>query len=144
MAAVAQYTEGVDAIPLSAGKPDVNWLKKQLSLVAKTGNAPETIAGLAMLAEISPETVKGLVAQGSDEGLIILGKATGLSWHDMKDVLTAVLKSKMTRQEDVKSSLDKFLFDRQCAAVHALHEIEPGRIWDDPRLTSSDDIPMMR
>jgi uncharacterized protein (DUF2336 family) len=84
-------------------------LKTQLLKAAREGNASETLAAFAALCEVPVASLKNLVRQGADDGFVILGKAAGLGWPEMKEVLSAAMPSKGQAASDQKALFDKFV-----------------------------------
>lgn len=54
-------------------------------------------------------SVKNVRRHKSEEGMIILGKAAGLGWQDMKNVLAATMPEKIGSKGDEKALFGKFL-----------------------------------
>jgi uncharacterized protein (DUF2336 family) len=88
---------------------DPGRLKEQIWQFAKDGKPADTINGLAMLCNVPVGAVKNIVSQGSAEGLIILGKAGGLGWPELKDVLIATVRAKTEKSEDLKALFEQFM-----------------------------------
>jgi len=84
-------------------------LKERLSQAAKARRASETLTTLALCCDVPITSVKNVHRQKSEEGMIILGKAAGLGWADMKEVLAATLPEKVGSKENEKALFEKFL-----------------------------------
>lgn len=70
-------------------------LRARMAQFADEGKLDQLVEAFAALAEIPARTIWDLVRQESDEGLIVLGKASGLGWPDMHKVLTATMPAKV-------------------------------------------------
>jgi uncharacterized protein (DUF2336 family) len=68
-------------------KDDPALLKTRLHEFASARNSNETIATLANLTEIPREIVKHMMQHESEDGILILCKASGLGWPTVKAVL---------------------------------------------------------
>jgi uncharacterized protein (DUF2336 family) len=88
---------------------DLTLLKTRVSQAAKGGTASETMIALAELCEVSVKAIKNLVHQDSDEGVVILGKAVGLGWTDVKDVLAATMPHKIKSKPDETVIFEKYI-----------------------------------
>jgi uncharacterized protein (DUF2336 family) len=84
-------------------------LKERLSQFAREKRPGETLTAFAMCCDVPVAAVKNIHRQKSDEGMIILGKAAGLGWQDMKDVFAATLPEKVETKDDEKALFSKFL-----------------------------------
>jgi hypothetical protein len=68
-------------------------MKKKLCEKATLGQRGQTIEILASITEIPVGSVKNLIRQDSEDGILILCKAAGLGWSDAKNVLSATTGS---------------------------------------------------
>lgn len=103
---------------------DPEQLKADLSQYATSGRAAETIAAFAALGEVPVELVKNLVRQRSDEGMVILGKAAGLAWPDMRNVLMTTMAACVQGTTEEKQVMDKFLGLSSANAQRAIRFIK--------------------
>jgi uncharacterized protein (DUF2336 family) len=92
-----------------ATAPNPEQLKQQLSQYARAGRAAETITTFALCCEVPVASVKNVQRQKSEEGMIILGKAAGIGWQDMKDVIAATMPEKLATKDDEKALFAVFL-----------------------------------
>jgi len=76
-------------------KPDIGLLRGQVARYAKSGKLPELIDALGALLGVSNYVVKNLIRQQADETLVILGKAVGLGWPDISEILTVTMREKI-------------------------------------------------
>jgi uncharacterized protein (DUF2336 family) len=67
--------------------PDIVQLRAQVMHRTRAGDIPKLIDALAVLCRVPTKIVNDLVKQHLHEGIIILGKAGGLSWPELQDVL---------------------------------------------------------
>jgi hypothetical protein len=80
-------------------KSDPAQMKMQLSKLVRSGKPAEAVEVFAALCGVPPQMLKNLVRQQSDETLVILGKAVGLGWPDLKELLAVTMSDKL-RQSD--------------------------------------------
>lgn len=66
-------------------------LKQHLCECAKRGEKAEAISLLARATQVPVDSVKSLVRQGAEDGVLILCKAVGLGWSDAKAVLATTI-----------------------------------------------------
>jgi uncharacterized protein (DUF2336 family) len=88
---------------------DPSHLKSQISQFAKSGKSAEAIDALAMLCDVPVNAIKNLASQGAAEGMIILGKAGGLGWPELKDVLAVTMRAKTEKPEVLKALFEQFM-----------------------------------
>lgn len=93
-------------VPTSAGttgrtmmKQDPARLRTRIAQSAESRNFEDMIDSLAILSEVSVKSIKDLIRQASDEGIIVLGKACGISWLDLQKVLGVALPGKAKTPE---------------------------------------------
>jgi uncharacterized protein (DUF2336 family) len=95
--------------PRVAAKHDAMQLRTQVAQAASLCKPAETIDALALLSGVPLRAVKHIVQQQADDGIIILGKAGGLGWPDLKNVLIATMPEKIKKPEDSKVLFEKFV-----------------------------------
>jgi uncharacterized protein (DUF2336 family) len=83
-------------------KRDVPKLRAQFDATVQSGDEAEVFSTLAKLAGISDETVKGVIQQGSEDGVLILCKAGDLSWQSVKRLLLSRLWSAPPSEPELK------------------------------------------
>ena len=83
-------------------------LKTQLSRLVKAGKSAEAVETFATLCGISGQMLKNLVRQQSDETIVILGKAAGLGWPDLKELLVLTMKDKFAQADRGKTLFNTF------------------------------------
>lgn len=74
-------------------------LRTRLTECAENRRFDEMIDTLAILSEVPVKSIRDLIRQASDEGIIVLGKACGVGWPDLQKVLAAALPSKANTPE---------------------------------------------
>jgi uncharacterized protein (DUF2336 family) len=113
---VAKKIAETEAPPRASGgvsarsaAPNLAQMKDRLSQLAKAKRSSETLTTLALCCDVPIASVKNVHRQKSEEGMIILGKAAGLGWQDMKDVFAATMPEKIGSKEDEKALFGRFL-----------------------------------
>ncbi|MEZ5786356.1 MAG: DUF2336 domain-containing protein [Xanthobacteraceae bacterium] len=86
---------------------DTARLKSRVSELAQAGKRKETIDALATLSKLPVATIKTLLRQGAQDGLLILCKSVGLGWPDVKSVLTGIVG--VTSERDLKQAFDSYV-----------------------------------
>jgi hypothetical protein len=76
---------------------------------ARLGKLPETIEALSAATEVPEKAVWNLVKQGAEDGVMILCKAAGLGWPEVRSVLEVTNTGKHKRTLDHKKGLEKYL-----------------------------------
>ena len=84
-------------------------VRERMTQCAEEKNVDEFIEAFSLLSEVPAKAIKDLVRQSSEEGLMILGKASGLGWPDMKQVLSTTLPAKYATPENSQELFAKFL-----------------------------------
>lgn len=108
-------------------KPDVALLRAQVSRLARSGKVSELVDAMASLFGVSNYVVKNLIRQQADETLVILGKAVGLGWPDMNEILTATMKEKMQQHANGKALFDTFVGLSSANARRILQFVQTSR-----------------
>ncbi len=88
---------------------DVARLKSQLSEYARANKRSETIETLSTLSKLPADAVKSLLKQEAEDGVLILCKAIGLGWPDVKSVLAVMMGTPGENAVDLKSAFDKYI-----------------------------------
>jgi uncharacterized protein (DUF2336 family) len=83
-------------------------LKRQLCERARRGEKTEAIALLARIAQVPVDSVKSIVRQGAEDGVLILCKAIGLGWSDAKAVLAATIGHN-NADSDRRKAFEKYI-----------------------------------
>jgi uncharacterized protein (DUF2336 family) len=83
-------------------------LKSRISKYVASRNTTELINVFAQYCEVPVKAVKDLVDQGSDEGLLILGKGSGMGWPELQDVLSVTMPAKIKSPEAINALFAKF------------------------------------
>jgi uncharacterized protein (DUF2336 family) len=86
---------------------DTARLKTKMSEFAEAGKRKETIDALATLSKLPVATIKTLLRQDTRDGLLILCKAVGLGWPEVKPVLTGIVG--VTGEHDLKQAFDSYV-----------------------------------
>jgi uncharacterized protein (DUF2336 family) len=106
-AAPAPSSSGAGHSAATLAHQDAQRLKFQLAEFARGGQQAQTIETLAALSKLPLETVRGVLRAEAEDGVLILCKAVGISWPDVKQVLT-VMNTKSGRDPHEA----KFAFER--------------------------------
>jgi hypothetical protein len=56
-------------------------VRERMTQCAEENNVDEFIEAFSLLSEVPAKAIRDLVRQSSEEGLMILGKASGLGWR---------------------------------------------------------------
>jgi uncharacterized protein (DUF2336 family) len=83
-------------------------LRVRLAMFAKAGNQPDTIATIAQLSGVPANMIRNIVRRDADEAIIIVGKAVGLTWPEVKDVLTTLMPER-AQTEGMNAQFEKFV-----------------------------------
>ena len=84
-------------------------LKNRISQSVESRDAEELIDALAIHCEVPVKAIKDIVQQGSEEGMLILGRASGMSWQELQGVLSVIMPEKTKSPALVKALLDRFI-----------------------------------
>jgi hypothetical protein len=93
--------DGHAAITLS--HQDMPRLRAQIGESARSGDRTETIEMLSSASKLPVKTVRGLLRAEAEDGVLILCKAIGLGWADVKNVLAV-----MAGEADTKQAFSKY------------------------------------
>jgi uncharacterized protein (DUF2336 family) len=91
-----------------AAKVDPTQVKIQLSRMVRAGKPAEAVEAFATLCGVSGQMMKNLVRQQSDETIVILAKAVGLGWPDLKEFLALAMKDKFAQADRSKTLFNTF------------------------------------
>lgn len=84
-------------------------LRSRISQCADARDIDEMTDALAILSKVPVKAVKNLVREGSEDGLLILGKACGMGWPELQKVFSAAMPARAERAEDMKALFAKFI-----------------------------------
>jgi uncharacterized protein (DUF2336 family) len=93
--------DGHAAITLS--HQDLPRLRAQIGESARSGDRTETIEMLSSASKLPVKTVRNLLRAEAEDGVLILCKAIGLGWADVKNVLAV-----MAGETDTKQAFSKY------------------------------------
>ncbi|MGZ5803052.1 MAG: DUF2336 domain-containing protein [Xanthobacteraceae bacterium] len=108
-------------------KPDTALLRGQVTRLAKGGKISELVDALASLFGVSNYVVKNLIRQQADETLVILGKAVGLGWPDINEILVVTMKEKFEQRANSKALFDTFASLSNTNAQRILQFVQTSR-----------------
>ena len=89
-------------------KRDVAKLSSQFDDAIASEDADEIVSSLAKLAGLSDETVKNVVQQRSEDGVLIICKAGAVSWQSLKRFLRSKLWAQEPSDAELKAMSDKY------------------------------------
>lgn len=84
-------------------------LKKRILTYAKDGQTAEMFETLAAFCGVPVKAVKNIVRQGAVEGMLVLGKASGLGWQELLEVLNAVMPGATDAPHKVQLLFQEFV-----------------------------------
>ena len=102
-------SSGARAGGRSAPKQDPARVKARISQCVEARNADGLIEALAVLSQVPVKAINDLIQQGSDEGMIVLGRACGLGWPEMQNILSVTMPAKTKSPEAIKTMFAKFI-----------------------------------
>ncbi len=110
-AKVAQTPGGLRSVSGGAKtlfQPDVAQQRVQVMRWARGNDVTRMTEALALLCRVPAKTVSELARQRLHEGIIILGKAGGMSWPELQEVLRVAIPSKISTPAELKVLFDKY------------------------------------
>jgi len=90
-------------------RQDPSRTRDLISQCVESRHVEELIDALAIHCEVPVSAVKNIVQQEADMGMLVLGKASGIGWPDMKGILSVALPEKTKAPEDVKALFAAFV-----------------------------------
>lgn len=97
-------------------------------------NVEGLLNALAICCDVPVLPVRKIVQQGSEQGLLVLGKISGLSWPDMHSVLTVALPEKTKIPEHARELFDNFTKLTPANAERAIRLIRASAVLSLARL----------
>jgi uncharacterized protein (DUF2336 family) len=89
-------------------KRDIATLRMQLDKYIASGAVPEIFHTLAQLAAIPAETIKNVVRQGAEDGLLIICRASGMGWPSVRALLNSRAWPRSPEEAELKSLSDRY------------------------------------
>jgi uncharacterized protein (DUF2336 family) len=89
-------------------KRDLTKLRSQFDEAVALGDGDNIISSLAKLVGLSDETVKNVVRQGSEDGILIICKAGEISWQSVRQLLLSKLWAQQLSDADLKDISDRY------------------------------------
>jgi uncharacterized protein (DUF2336 family) len=89
-------------------KRDLATLRSQLDKYIAAGAAAEATNTLAQLAAIPAETVKNVIRQSAEDGLLIICRASGLAWPTVRTLLHSRVWPRRPEDSELKSLSDRY------------------------------------
>jgi uncharacterized protein (DUF2336 family) len=87
---------------------DLVRLRARIMQAVKARQSDEMVDALAVLGQVPVKAVRDLIRLPSAEGLIALGKAGGLAWPDLQEVLKAALPSAVLTPASLSAMFDTY------------------------------------
>ena len=87
---------------------DLVRLRMRVMQAVKARQRSDIIEALAVLCQVPVKAVGDLIKLGSAEGLIVLGKAGGMSWPDLQEVLKVTVPAEAKSLATLKALFDKY------------------------------------
>ena len=84
-------------------------LKNRISQSVESRDVEELIDALAIHCEVPVKAIKNIMQQELDEGMLILGRASGMGWQELHGVISVIMPEKTKSPELVKALLDRFI-----------------------------------
>ena len=82
---------------------DPERLKSRIAQCVASRNVEELTEAFAAYCDVPYKTVDDLVQEQSDEGMLVLGKASLMGWPELESVLTVLLPSRTKTPDNVKA-----------------------------------------
>jgi uncharacterized protein (DUF2336 family) len=89
-------------------KRDLATLRTQLDKFIAAGATQEIINTLAQLAAIPTETVKNVIRQSAEDGLLIICRASGVSWPSVRSLLKSRTWPRIPQDNELKAISDRY------------------------------------
>ncbi|SRR5579885_226275 len=89
-------------------KRDLATMRSQLEKFISSGGVAEITNTLAQLAAIPSETVKNVIRQSSEDGLLIICRAGGLAWPTVRTLLHSKAWPRPPQDKELKNLSDRY------------------------------------
>lgn len=89
-------------------KRDLATMRMQLDKFIASGATPEIMHMLAQLAAIPSETIKNVVRQGAEDGLLIICRASGIGWPSVRALLNSRAWPRSPEETELKNLSDRY------------------------------------
>jgi hypothetical protein len=106
---------------------DPSLLKKRISQYAKEGQTAEMIETLAAFCDVPVKAVRNLVRQGAVQGMLVLGKACGMGWPELLEILNAAMPATTREPHGVQELFSEFLMLSASNAQRVLRFIKANQ-----------------
>ena len=101
-------------------------LRARVSQCAEAGSIEELTDALAIVSKLPVKVVGNLIRQRSDEGMLVLGKASGMGWPELQKVLAVTMPAKTKTPNDMKALFAKFVNLSAADVERAIRFIRTG------------------
>ena len=102
-------------------------LKKRILTYAEFGETAAMIEALAVFCDVPVKAVKNLVRQGAVEGMLVLGKASGLGWPELLEVLSAAMPAATKTPDKVQMLFQEFVMLSASSAQRVIRFIKANK-----------------
>jgi uncharacterized protein (DUF2336 family) len=89
-------------------KRDLATMRAQLDKFIAANSSQQVTNTLAQLASIPPETVKNVIRQSAEDGLLIICKASGVAWPTVRSLLNSRTWLRKPDEAEVKALSDRY------------------------------------
>lgn len=103
---------------------DPERLRQRIAAAAKARRTAELIDAFAAYCEVPTKAVQNIVRRGADEGMLVLGKASGMGWQELLEVLQATMPASVAHPEDEKELFEMFLMLSPASAQRVIRFIK--------------------
>ena len=100
---VAREAAAKTAAKTRAAPVDRDQLKGYMAICVDMKNVAQLIEAFATYCDVPYKTVDDLVQEQSDEGMLVLGKASNMQWPELEGVLRVLLPSKTKTVEGMQA-----------------------------------------
>jgi uncharacterized protein (DUF2336 family) len=90
-------------------RDDAARIRSRISRCVENRDVEGLIDALAIHCEIPVRAVRNIVRQGSSEGLLVLGKSSGIGWPELQGILAVVLPERTNRPAVVHELFEDFI-----------------------------------
>lgn len=84
-------------------------IRARISQCVEARDLDGLLDALAALSEIPLRAVKDVVRQASDEGMLVIGRACGMAWPELHEIMTVTMPDKIKSSEETRSVCTKYV-----------------------------------
>lgn len=101
-------------------RKDPTELRERIAQCADAGDRDGIVEALAALAEVPAKTVRELIRQSSEEAMLVLGRACGLAWPQVQQLLSVTMPEKVATAEVSRAVCERYVNLRSVDAGRAV------------------------